>query len=62
MQDSAIITALIAAQDYGFDADLSVEDGLIRTGVDGFYRFFSDWPDAIADLTERVAKAVGARR
>mgnify|MGYP003424771220 CR=1 FL=1 len=62
MPSNDIITALIAAQDHGFDADLSVEDGLIRTGVDGLYRFFTDWGDAITDLTERVAKAVEARR
>ena len=62
MHDNAIITALIAAIDHEFDADLSVEDGLIRTGVDGFYRFFTDWNDAVTDLTERVTKAVEARR
>ena len=62
MPDNAITNALFAAMDHGFDADFSVEDGLIRTGVDGVYRFFTDWLDAITDLTERVAKAVEARR
>ena len=62
MHDNAITSALIAAMNHGFDADLSVEDGLIRTGVDGLYRFFTDWRDAVADLTERVAEAVGARQ
>jgi hypothetical protein len=63
MYDNDIITGLIAfARDHGIDADFSVEPGLIRTGVDGFYRFHDDWPAAVDDLTKRVAVAVGARR
>lgn len=59
---SSIIAALTAARDYDIDADLSTETGLIRTGVDGFYHFHNTWPDAVADLTKRVADAVAARR
>ena len=62
MPSNDIITALIAAQDHGFDADISAEDGFIRTGVDGFYRFHDDWPAAVDDLTKRVAAAVEARQ
>jgi hypothetical protein len=62
MHDTAIITALIAARDHGIDADISVESGLIRTGVDGFYRFHDDWTAAVDDLIKRVADAVEARR
>ena len=63
MPDTAtIIAALEAARALYIDADISAEDGFIRTGVDGLYRFFTDWGDAITDLTERVAKAVEARR
>ena len=63
MPDTAtIIAALEAARAAGIDTDLSTKDGLIRTGVDGFYRFHDDWPDAVDDLTERVTKAVEARR
>lgn len=61
MPDTSIITALQTARGAGIDADISTEGGLIRTGVDGFYRFHDDWPDAVADLAERVAEAVGAR-
>ena len=61
MFDNAIATTLDEARYNGIEADLSIESGLIRTGVDGFYRFHESWPDAIADLTERVAEAVAAR-
>lgn len=61
MPDSSTIAALAAARDCGIDADLSTEAGLIRTGVDGLYRFHDTWLDAVADLTKRVAEAVAAR-
>ncbi len=59
--DTDIITALDSARAAGIDADLSTECGMIRTGVDGEYRFFGDWPAAVADLAERVAAAVAER-
>ena len=63
MPDTAtIIAALEAARALYIDADISAEDGFIRTGVDGFYRFHDDWPAAVDDLIKRVAAAVEARR
>ena len=61
MSDQSITTALEAARATYIDADISVEDGMIRTGVDGMYRFHDTWTEAVKDLVERVAAAVAAR-
>ena len=62
MPDNDITTALEAARAAYIDADISVEDGMIRVGVDRRYRFHDTWTEAVKDLVERVAAAVAAWR